>query len=116
MAALQEVFSGLYYGWAVGESGWNTGMDANMQKIGILLNPAPKSMTTDVASIASPVAGDLYIVPSGATGAWAGKDNSFAIYTGSVWTFITAKVGMIARVQDLTAWYGVIENGTWAVI
>lgn len=34
MAASTEPRSGLQYGWNAGESGWNTGMDANLLKLG----------------------------------------------------------------------------------
>jgi hypothetical protein len=37
----------------------------------------------------SPNAGDSYLVPSGATGAWSGQTNKIATWSGSAWTFYT---------------------------
>ena len=34
MASSTEPRSGLNYGWSLGESGWNTGMDANLLSLG----------------------------------------------------------------------------------
>jgi hypothetical protein len=37
----------------------------------------------------TPNAGDSYLVPSGATGAWSGQTNKIATWSGSAWTFYT---------------------------
>ena len=40
---------------------------------------------------ANPVAGDRYILPSGATGAWAGFDDSLAHWEENAWRIIPPK-------------------------
>lgn len=60
----------------------------------------------------SPASGDLYIVASGATGAWAGKDNQIAWYNGA-WKFIAPAEGLTFWVKDEDKLYS--WNGTaWA--
>jgi hypothetical protein len=49
-----------------------------------------KDLTTPPVS---PVSGSLYIVASGATGAWAGKDNQIAWFN-QTWRFIVASEGL----------------------
>ena len=62
---------GLTYGWALGESGWHTSMDANLKRLGAVvgLSVKDRDLTTPPAS---PVDGDRYIIPAAATGVWAG--------------------------------------------
>lgn len=48
---------------------------------------------------ASPVNGDRYIIPSGATGVWAGKTAQIAEYT-TVWTYYTPAIGWTCYVDD----------------
>ena len=52
----------------------------------------------------SPIYGDIYIPKATATGAWAGKENFLAVYTGQVsgsgWYFITPMNGMTASIID----------------
>lgn len=43
MAASTEPRSGLFYGWSLGENGWNTGMDANLLRR-LALGPAMQRM------------------------------------------------------------------------
>lgn len=57
----------------------------------------------------SPAAGDVYIVASGATGAWAGKDNQVAWYD-SGWRFLVPKEGLTLWVKDEDKLYS--HNGT----
>lgn len=47
----------------------------------------------------SPSAGDLYIVPTSATGDWAGHDNEIT-YFDQIWRFITPNTGMTLWVQS----------------
>jgi len=66
---------------------------------------------------ASPSFGDAYIVASGATGDWAGKDNQIAVWNGYNWDFVTPINGTLAYVQDEfllyrftgSAWYSYFE-------
>jgi len=52
----------------------------------------------------SPIDGDAYIVASGASGAWAGWDNSIAYYSGG-WLRIEPREGVTAYVADEDAYY-----------
>ncbi len=47
----------------------------------------------------SPVSGDRYIIPSGATGVWSGKTNQIAEYI-TAWTYYTPAVGWTCYVDD----------------
>lgn len=49
------------------------------------------------------VAGDRYLVASGATGAWTGQENTVAVCEGGGWSFLTPKAGWLAYVADETA-------------
>jgi len=98
MPAIQGPNLGLNYGWPLGESGWNTGMDANLKKLDALIQLTVLSATVDVP--ASPTSGDRYIVPVGATGAWGGQDGKIARYNVDTWEFFTASAGWVAQVLD----------------
>lgn len=59
----------------------------------------------------SPTTGDRYIVAVGTgTGAWLNNNNKIAIWSGSVWTFITPTTGMTCIVDDESKQY--TYNGT----
>lgn len=117
MASSTEPRSGLNYGWAYGENGWNTGMDANMLRLGRFgfhLSVKSRAIT---APPASPASGDTYIVPTGATGAWAGHAGDVAVWVpgspAGAWTFATPRTGWVTFVEDeskLAAFYG----GSWS--
>ncbi|QSR34754.1 hypothetical protein CFI10_07050 [Marinobacterium iners] len=98
MPAIQGPNLGLNYGWTLGESGWNTGMDANLKKLDALIQLTVLSATSSVP--ASPTSGDRYIVPAGATGAWAGQDGKIARYNVDTWEFFTASAGWVAQVLN----------------
>lgn len=100
MPASTEPRSGILYGWAYGESGWHTGMDANLLKLGRFgFHPAVKTRTL-TAPPASPASGDSYIVAATATGAWAGKENQIAVWDGAAWQFGVPREGWTAWVDD----------------
>jgi hypothetical protein len=68
-----------------------------------------------VLSIASvdpgtPAAGDRYLVDTGATGAFAGKDDNIAEFDGTAWTFIAPNPGFAVYVEDVNKQY--TFNGT----
>ncbi len=63
-----------------------------------LLNTAAESRS-QVTPPASPQEGDTYIVPPGATGAWAGKDHAVAFFY-QIWHFITPRRGLRLYVRD----------------
>lgn len=48
----------------------------------------------------SPADGDTYIVGSGATGLWSGKDLNVAAWTNGAWKFFPPKEGWSAWVED----------------
>lgn len=100
MPASTEPRSGIFYGWSLGESGWNAQMNTNLQRIGQVgfhLSVKDRNLT---APPASPVAGDSYIVGVSATDAWAGKDNNVTIWSGSAWLFEAPRVGWVAYIED----------------
>lgn len=58
---------------------------------------------------ALPAAGMRWIVPTGATGAWAGQAGKIALFQDGGWTFIAPRPGTVAWVQDaahLRVWDG----------
>lgn len=100
MPAKTESRSGLFYGWALGESGWNVQMDNNILNIGRFgfhLSVKDRDLS---APPASPTTGDTYIVGSSPTGAWAGKKGQVAVWTGSSWAFGVPRVGWVAYIED----------------
>lgn len=100
MAASIEPRSGLNYGWALGESGWNTGMDANLLHIGRFgLHLSIKDRDLAAPPV-TPTTGDTYIVAASPTGAWSGQANKVAVWSGSAWVFGTPRVGWVAYVED----------------
>jgi hypothetical protein len=52
----------------------------------------------------SPSLNDAYLIATGATGSWSGQTDKIAIWTGSVWFFVTANEGMVVRAADNGAW------------
>ena len=90
---------GLTYGWALGESGWNTAMDANLKRLGAVVGLSVKSRSL-TAPPATPVDGDRYIVAAGATGAWAGRDGEIAVWIGGAWEFHAPRIGWLCYVED----------------
>ena len=58
----------------------------------------------------SPVKGDRYLVKATGLGAWAGKDNNFAWFDGSVWKFDAPMEGHQTWVKDEDRVY--FFNGT----
>ncbi len=90
---------GLTYGWTLGESGWGSGMDANLKRLGatVGLSVKDRDLTTPPAS---PANGDRYIVPAAATGAWAGKANQIAVRIAGAWEFHAPQVGWLCYLED----------------
>lgn len=61
----------------------------------------------------SPVEGDTYIVPSGATGAWSGHTNKMTMWYGGAWVMQTPQVGWRCWSQA-TSQLLVFSGGVWA--
>jgi len=53
---------------------------------------------------AGPDEGQCWIVDAGATGAWAGKADMLACWTGGGWRFVAPRSGMLAWNSDLGCW------------
>lgn len=100
MPAKQEPRSGLNYGWNFGETGWNTGMDENLVRLGRFGFHLSVKSRTEAAPPGSPVAGDSYIVADDATGAWAGRDGAVAVWSGVSWEYGTPRIGWLAYIED----------------
>ncbi len=100
MASVTEPRSGLKYGWALGESGWNVEMDANLKSIGRFAYHLSVKDRDLEAPPESPASGDTYIVAASATGAWATKEGQVAIWDGSAWVFGVPRAGWVAYIED----------------
>ena len=67
---------------------------------------------TKTAPPTNPSTGDRYILPSGATGAWAGFDDSLAHWEETAWRIIPPKEGWVAWDQDGLALL-IFSPGNW---
>lgn len=112
MAAKSGPNLGLSYGWTARESGWNTGMDANLRRVDALLHLAVKSRAQSTPP-ASPAEGDRYIVGPSPTDAWAGKAGQIAVRIEGAWEFHAPQVGWLAFIaaEDRLAVY---KAGGWS--
>lgn len=100
MTAQTEPRSGLQFGWTLGESNWNIGMDANLTflgRVGVHLSIKDRDSS---APPGSPTNGDTYIVGAAGEDAWAGHDNDVAVWDGGTWNFYTPRVGWVAYIED----------------
>lgn len=94
----------LSYGWTPrsggtpGDSGWGNPVSANFKKLDALVGLSVLS-----ASVTAPIVttdGTRYIVASsGATGAFAGKENQVAVRVAGVWEFYFPPRGLLAENQ-----------------
>ena len=89
MASIKENSLELNYGWPYGESGWNSGMDENIVKLGFESRKRINRILSSPPS--SPSNGDAYIVGTTPTGLFSGKFANIAIYDRGSWVFITPK-------------------------
>lgn len=90
---------GLSYGWTLGESGWKDGMDANLKRLGAVVGLSVKDR--DLATPpASPLDGERYLIPTGATGAWAGRAGQIAVRISGAWEFYVPRVGWLCFIED----------------
>jgi hypothetical protein len=94
MAAIQEPRNGIYYGWTEAENGWKAGMDANLKFLGLSKFCSAINFTTTTPP-PTPSDGDMYIVATGATGAWASHDGQIAVWAAGAWYFIVPKNGYL---------------------
>lgn len=78
----------------------------------IHLSPEDKDLTADPTTAGGDV-GKTWIVATGGSGDWTGKDGQIAMCTAAnVWRFVVPKVGMRAYVRDEAATY-VYKTGGW---
>jgi Protein of unknown function (DUF2793) len=99
MPQLNDPNLALAYGWGLGESGWNTGADANAKKLGTVVQLSVKDR--DLATPpASPAQGDRYLVPATGNGVWANKATQIAVWVGAAWEFYAPRTGWLAYIED----------------
>ncbi len=72
-------------------------------KVSIWRDKVYKNSTTTTPP-ASPAEGDKYVVGTGATGEWAGKDGQLAGWSNSKWNFLAPATGVIYYDQGTSAW------------
>lgn len=65
-----------------------------------------------VAPPSAPQVGETYIVDSGGTGAWLGRDSCLAGFTDAGWKFVAPREGTIAYVASMAVWT-VFRGGAW---
>ena len=111
MTALTDPISGLSYGWALGEDNWNTGMDANLVKIGAMLHI---NVLDFVAAPVTTTNGTRYIVTTG-SGAFVGQDNKLAARVAGAWVFYTLPEGCVVYDEDTNAHYK-FEGGSYVLL
>lgn len=101
--------------WALHESGWKTGMDANLAKMSAIAQLSVISRTTGTPP-GSPANGEMYIVPSsGTSGVWSGNENKVAVRDNGTWVYYTAATGWLAYVQSDGVFYR-FASGQWVTL
>lgn len=98
MPAAVQPNLGLTAGWNDGDA-YGAAMNANLRTLDRVVQLAVKSAKT-TAQPGSPIAGDQYIVPTGATGGWSSQVGKLASFDGTSWTYTTAKEGWQAWTID----------------
>ena len=93
---------GIGWGWDVGESGWKSGADRNFRAEETLIGLKVISDTL-TAPPGSPADGDIYIVATGGTGAWATHDGAIASYMAGAWYFFRPVDGLRGWFANLSA-------------
>jgi hypothetical protein len=85
---------GLKYGYAIGESGWGAGYNANHLLFDTLLQLSVVSAAL-AAPPGAPANGDRYIIAASPTGAWAGHAGALAVWLTDLaaWTFYAPRAG-----------------------
>ncbi len=104
---------GLSYGWTIGESGWNTSMDANLKRLGAVVGLSVKDRDLGTPP-ANPVDGDRYLIPAGATGVWSGRAGQIAVRIGGAWDSYVPRVGWLCFIEDETV-LSVYKATGWSV-
>jgi hypothetical protein len=116
MAATTGPRNGIKYAWALGETGWNTDMDANLKlldRVGPHLSIKDRDLATPPGS---PANGDTYIVAASPTGDWSGHAGEIAYYSTEGtpgWVFYTPRNGYLAVIED-EAKLSAFLSGAWS--
>lgn len=88
--------------------------NSSLNSLDALLQPSAESAT--LTAPPTGVEGNLYIVGTGATGAWAGQDNNLAQYIGGAWVFYTPRKGWLIYVGAVDKYYSYRgTTPTWQV-
>lgn len=93
---------GLGWGWDDGEDGWGPDMNRNLLLLDALVQGVAKSRTTTAPPL-FPTQADIYVVPAGASGIWAGEADKVTVYEtyGTPgWFFVQPKSGWRLWVSD----------------
>jgi len=115
MASSQDGNLGLWSGYTPGDNGWTAQHNTNWDALDAFV----QATVIDVAVTTppgSPANGASYIVPAGATGAWASQTNKVAVWVArnSAWTFYSPKNGWMVYSQATAAEY-VYNGSAWVV-
>lgn len=102
----------LAQGWLRGEDFWGDPVTMNFIIQDALLHGVAISMTEPAPPSLNAV-GDMYIVPEGASGLFAGQDNTIAYLHKTGWIFIEPVYGVRVRLRNPSGWYWYTgpENG-----
>ena len=82
-----------------------------IEALDTLVQPAVESRTVTIPPT-SPVAGDAYLVPSAATGVWAGHADEIVAWQSGVWTFLDPAAGWQVYCRADKTQY-VFDAGAW---
>lgn len=116
MPANTESRGGLFYGWNLGESGWDEEMNENLVLLSRLAVPNLSVLDRDLtAPPGSPSDGDAYIVAGSATGDWTSHDDDIAIWDDDAeeWVFYTPKIGWACVIIDEEV-LSMFNSGGWS--
>lgn len=112
MASTQDGNLGLWSGYTAGDNGWAAQHNANWDALDALAQLVVKNIGLATPP-GSPANGDAYIVPAGATGAWASQTNKIAAWQRAAWVYYTPKTGWIAYAIVPGGQY-LFDGTTWA--
>jgi hypothetical protein len=110
----------LSYGWTPrsgatpGDSGWGGPVTENFRKLDAVTQISVISRTLATPP-ASPSNGNRYIIPTGATGIWAGKTNQLAAYMDDAWFYYAPRRGWLADIAAETA-LASFDGSNWVIL
>ncbi len=115
MASSQDGNLGLWSGYTPGDNGWTAQHNTNWDALDAFVQ-ATVINTALATPPGSPANGAAYIVPAGATGAWASQTNKVAVWVArnAAWTFYAPKTGWMVYSQADSAEY-IYSGSAWSV-